>query len=56
MKDPEKNYGTDADESKKLPEKNYGSMDYIWEDPQKVMNLIDLLFLCDDPDKKQVCS
>lgn len=30
--------------------------DRFWEDPQKIMNLIDLLFLGEDPDKKQVCS
>ena len=29
---------------------------HFWEDPQKVMMLIDLLFLFDDPDKRQVCS
>lgn len=56
MKDPEKNYGTDADEGKNLPEKNYGSMDSIWEDPQKVMHLIDLIFLFDDPDKEKMFS
>lgn len=30
--------------------------DRFWEDPQKIMHLIDLLFLWEDPDKKQVCS
>ena len=30
--------------------------DRFWQDPRKVMMLIDLLFLWDDPDKKQVCS
>ncbi len=30
--------------------------DRFWEDPQKIMNLIDLLFLWEDPDKKQICS
>jgi len=30
--------------------------DRFWEDPQNIMNLIDLLFLWADPDKKQVCS
>jgi hypothetical protein len=28
----------------------------FWDDPQKVMYLVDLLFLFDDPDKKQICS
>lgn len=56
MTDPEKNYGTDADEVNDLPEKNYGDIDRLWENPQMVMNLIDLLFLFDDPDKKQIPS
>lgn len=30
--------------------------DRVWEDPQKVMRLLDLIFLCDAPDRKQVCS
>lgn len=30
--------------------------DNIWNDPQKIMRLIDLLFLLDDPDKKQILS
>ena len=28
----------------------------FWENPRCVMNLIDLLFLWEDPDKKQICS
>lgn len=28
----------------------------FWDDPQKIMNLIDLLFLWEDEDKKQICS
>ena len=30
--------------------------DRFWDDPKKIMNLIDLLFLLDDPDKKQIPS
>jgi len=30
--------------------------DRFWDDPKKIMNLIDLLFLWDDPDKEKVCS
>ena len=30
--------------------------DRFWEDPEKFMKLIDLLFLWEDSDKKQVCS
>ena len=30
--------------------------DRFWEDTQKIMNLIDLLFLWEDPDRKQILS
>lgn len=30
--------------------------DRFWEDPQKIMNLIDLLFLWEDEDKRQIYS
>ena len=30
--------------------------DRLWENPRMIMNLIDLLFLWDDQDKKQICS
>lgn len=30
--------------------------DRFWDDPKKIMNLIDLIFLMDDPDKKQIPS
>ena len=30
--------------------------DHLWENPRMIMNLIDLLFLWDDPDKKQIPS
>lgn len=30
--------------------------DRFWEDPQKIMNLIDILFLWEDPDRKQILS
>ena len=30
--------------------------DRLWENPRMVLNLIDLLFLFDDPDKKQIPS
>ena len=29
--------------------------DNFWDDPQKIMNLIDLIFLMDE-DKEKVCS
>lgn len=54
MKDPEKNYGTEDDEFKNLPEKDYGDVDRLWENPRMIMNLIDLLFLWDD--KEQIPS
>lgn len=28
----------------------------VWNDPEKMMRLIDLLFLWEDPDKKKICS
>ena len=28
----------------------------FWEDPKKIIALIDLLFLWDDPDRKKICS
>lgn len=30
--------------------------DRFWEDPEKFMKLIDLLFLWEEPDKKQIFS
>ena len=30
--------------------------DRFWDDPKKIMNLIDLLFLWEDEGKKQICS
>lgn len=30
--------------------------DRFWEDPKRIMALIDLLFLWDDPDRREVCS
>lgn len=30
--------------------------DRFWEDPEKIMRLIDLLFLWEDPDKKRIYS
>ena len=39
-----------------IPEDMIMRTDHFWEDPQKVMYLIDLLFMFDDQDRKQVCS
>lgn len=30
--------------------------DHFWEDPKKILALIDLLFLWEDPDKRQIPS
>lgn len=30
--------------------------DRFWDDPRKIMNLIDLLFLWEDEDKRQIFS
>ena len=57
MSDPEKIYGLDTDQMQKVVEKNSGSIEKFWEDPQKIMNLIDLLFLWEDEeDKRRICS
>jgi hypothetical protein len=30
--------------------------DNLWDNPRMILNLIDLLFLWDDPDRKHICS
>lgn len=30
--------------------------DRFWEDPQKIMKLLDLMFLFEDQDKPKICS
>lgn len=52
---PENNYEQEQSVGKNLPEIN-SALDDFWNDPQKVMYLVDLLFLFDDPDKKQYTS
>ena len=52
---PENNYEQEQSVGKNLPEIN-SAIDDFWNDPQKVMYLVDLLFLFDDPDKKQYTS
>ena len=57
MSDPEKIYGLDTDQVQKVVEKNSGTIDRFWEDPKKIMNLIDLLFLWEDEDgRRQIMS
>ena len=57
MSNPEKYYGLDTDLMQKVVEKNSGSVEKFWEDPQKIMNLIDLLFLWEDEeDKRRIYS
>lgn len=46
----------DGEKDITVPEEMTREAERIWEDPQKIMRLIDLLFLLEDPDKKQVCS
>lgn len=53
MSDPEKIYGLDTDQVQKVVEKNSGTIDRFWEDPKKIMNLIDLLFLWEDEDGRR---
>ena len=52
---PENNYEQEQSVGRNLPEIN-STIDDFWNDPQKVMYLVDLLFLFDDPDKKQYTS
>ena len=52
---PENNYEQEQSVGRNLPEIN-STIDDFWNDPQKVMFLVDLLFLFDDPDRKQICS
>ena len=57
MSDPEKIYGLDTDQVQNVVEKNSGAVEKFWEDPQKIMNLIDLLFLWEDEeDKRRIYS
>lgn len=39
-----------------LTEDQIRKVERFWEDPQKILDLIDLIFLCEDPEKRQVCS
>lgn len=40
-----------------MTEEQVKETDRFWENPQNIMNLIDLLFLYDDdPDRIKVCS
>lgn len=39
-----------------VPEDLIRETDRFWEDPKKIMNLIDLLFLWDDANKKNIPS
>ena len=43
-------------EQSKVSEDLIQEADRLWENPRMIMNLIDLLFLWDDPDKKQIPS
>lgn len=43
-------------EQTQLPEDLIRQTENFWDDPKKVMYMVDLLFLFDDPDRRQVCS
>lgn len=43
-------------EERELTEDQIRKVEKFWEDPQKILDLIDLIFLCEDPEKRQVCS
>lgn len=40
----------------RVTEEQIRETENFWEDPGRVLALIDLLFLGEDPDKKKVCS
>ena len=44
------------DERTPLPDKLAGETERFWEDPRRIMALIDILFLGEDQDGRQVCS
>ena len=48
--------GMDEKEQSPVSDDLIRETERFWDDPQKIMNLIDLLFLWEDPDKKQICS
>ena len=43
-------------EKTKVTEDMILEVDRLWENPRVIMNLLDLLFLLEDPDKKQIPS
>ena len=43
-------------ETIQVTEKQIRETENFWDDPKRILALIDLLFLWEDPDKKQVCS
>ncbi len=43
-------------EQTKVTEDMILEADRLWENPRVIMNLLDLLFLLEDPDKKQIPS
>ena len=45
-----------VNEQIQVPEEHIREAEHVWEDPQHIMRLLDLLFLYEDSDKKQVCS
>ena len=50
------NMAENVNEQIQVPEEQVRKAEHFWEDPQNIMRLLDLLFLYEDSDKKQVCS
>ena len=48
--------GMKEDEQTKVTDEMIRESERIWDDPKKILALIDLLFLWEDPDRRQVCS
>ena len=45
-----------VNEQIQVPEEQVRKAEHFWEDPQTILRLLDLLFLYEDSDTKQVCS
>lgn len=46
----------EEEETIQVTEEQIREVEHFWDDPKRVLALIDLLFLGEDPDKKKVCS
>lgn len=44
------------DERTPLPDELAGETERFWEDPRRIMALIDILFLEEEPDRRRIVS